>query len=174
MNVAKIEYNLGNMKDYENQSEQEKIRNSKNTYNYCSFWRKIDIDAPRQKLGTHRMLIITVVFEENSMLTFQNQKGRLQECLYLLSFLKDFDDNKGRGEMTDFENVNISKDVWQKWGTCDFETNDSVRNFEFPGCHGKILKSAESRKWTALQTYDKNEGRRREAKPGYHKQLRET
>ena len=67
--------------------------------------------------------------------------------------------------MTQFENVNISKDVWQKWGTCDFETHEPVRNFEFPGGHSKILKSAESRKWTALQTYDKNEGRQREAKP---------
>ena len=117
------------------------------------------------------MLIITNVFEEKSMLTLQNKKCRLPERLYLLSFLKDFDDNKGRGEMTDFENVNISKDVWQKWGTCDFETNDRLRKVDFPGGHSKILKSAESRKWTALQTYDKNEGRRREAKPTYHKQL---
>ena len=85
--------------------------------------------------------------------------------------MKDFDDNKGRREMTEFENVNISKDVWQKWGTCDFETNDGVRNFEFPGGHSNILKSAESNMRTALQTCDKNEGRRREAKPTYHKQL---
>ena len=63
------------------------------------------------------MLIIIVVFEEKSMLRLQDKKGRLQECLYLLSFLKDFDDHKGRREMTQFENVNISKDVWQKWAT---------------------------------------------------------
>ena len=111
------------------------------------------------------MRIITDVLKENSMMMLQDEKGRLPECLYLQLFLKDFDDNKGRREMTEFENVNISRDVWQKWGTCDFETNDRLRKVDFPGGHSKILKSAESRKWTALQTYDKNEGRRREAKP---------
>ena len=57
------------------------------------------------------MLVITVVFEEKTMLRLQGKKGQLQECLYLLSFLKVVDDNKGRGEMAQFENVNISKDV---------------------------------------------------------------
>ena len=56
------------------------------------FWRKNDVKAPRQKSGTPRMLIFTVV-------------------------LKDFDDNNGRRQMRQFENVNISKDVWQKWTT---------------------------------------------------------
>ena len=84
--------------------------------------------------------------------------------LIIPDVFNDVDDNKGRREMTDFENVNISKDVWQKWGTCDFETNERIRNFEFPGGHSNILKSAESNMWTAPQTYDKNEGRRREAK----------
>ena len=64
-----------------------------------------------QKRDTPRMLIITDVFEENSMLTLQDKKGRLPECLYLLSFLKDVDDNNGRREMSQFQNVNISKDV---------------------------------------------------------------
>ena len=36
---------------------------------------------------------------------------------------------------------------------------------DFFGGHSNILKSAESRMWTALQTCDKNEGRWREAKP---------
>ena len=108
------------------------------------------------------------------MLTLQDEKQAVPECLYLLSFLKDFDDNKGRREMTEFENVNISMDVWQKWGTGDFDTNEPVRNFEFPGGHSNILKSAESNMRTAPQTYDKSEGRRREAKPRYHKQLRAT
>ena len=105
------------------------------------------------------MLIITGVFEEKTMLRLQDKNQQLQECLYLLAFLDDFDDNNGRREMTYFlilsmavttatcwgpsderrtwrtsqsglfrgpqqhsenlwfENVNISKDVWQKWAT---------------------------------------------------------
>ena len=42
----------------------------------------------------------------------EDKKLTLQKCYELLSFLKDFDDNKGRREMTDFENVNIAR-------TCD-------------------------------------------------------
>ena len=57
------------------------------------------------------MLIITIVFDESSMMMLQDEKGAVPECLYLLSCLKDFDDNKGRREMTQFENVNISEDV---------------------------------------------------------------
>ena len=86
----------------------------------------------------------------------------------------NFDDNKRRREVTDFENVNISKDVWQKWGTCDFEMNGAVRKVDFPGGHSKILKSAESRKWTAPQTCDKNERPHREAKPPDPDELRES
>ena len=63
------------------------------------------------------MLIITIVFEEKLVLRLQDKNQALQECLYLHAFLKDFDDNDGRREMTQFENVNISKDVWQKWAT---------------------------------------------------------
>ena len=57
------------------------------------------------------MLIITVVFEEKTMLRLQNKNQTVQECLYLLPFLNDVDDNNGRREMAQFENVNISKDV---------------------------------------------------------------
>ena len=41
-----------------------------------------------------------------------------------------------------------------------------LRKVDFPCSHSNILKSAESRMRTALQTYNKNEGRQREAKPG--------
>ena len=71
----------------------------------------LKISRSNQKRGSPRMLIITDVFEEKSMLRLQDKKGAVQECLYLLSFLKDFDDNNGRREMSQFENVNISKDV---------------------------------------------------------------
>ena len=60
------------------------------------------ISRHHQKRGAPKRLIITVVFEENSMLTLQNTNEALQECLYLLSFLKDVDDNKGRREMAHF------------------------------------------------------------------------
>ena len=45
------------------------------------------------------------------MLRLQDKNQTVQECLYLLSFLNDVDDNNGRREMTYFQNVNISKDV---------------------------------------------------------------
>ena len=57
------------------------------------------------------MLMFTVVFEEKTMLTLQDKNQALQECLYLLAFLDDVDDNNGRREMAQFQNVNISKDV---------------------------------------------------------------
>ena len=49
----------------------------------------------------------------------------------------------------------------------DPDKDGVLRNCEFPGGHSNILKSAESRMWTALTTCDKNEGRQREAKPSY-------
>ena len=61
--VATIEYNLGNMKNCEKQSNRPKIRHSKKAYNSNRFWRKIDVDASWQKLGTPRMLMKCVVFE---------------------------------------------------------------------------------------------------------------
>ena len=71
----------------------------------------LKISRSNQKRHSPRMLIITVVFEEKSMLRLQDKNQGLQECLHLLSFLKDFDDNNGRREMSYFQNVNISKDV---------------------------------------------------------------
>ena len=39
------------------------------------------------------MRIITNGFEETSIMMIKDQKGTLQECLELLTFLNDFDDN---------------------------------------------------------------------------------
>ena len=64
MNAAKIKYNLGNMKDYEKQLKTAKKGKSKKAYIYGRFWRKFDDEAPRQKFGSPRMLIFTVVFDE--------------------------------------------------------------------------------------------------------------
>ena len=61
-----------------------------------------------QKSGTPRMLIITGVFEEKSMLMLQDKNRALQECLELLAFLKDFDDNKGRREMAQFLKMSMA------------------------------------------------------------------
>ena len=71
----------------------------------------LKISRSKQKRQSPRMLIITDVFEEKTMLELQDKNGRVQECVYLLAFFDDFDDNNGRREMTYFENVNISKDV---------------------------------------------------------------
>ena len=54
----------------------------------------LEIDRSNQKSGTPRMLIITVVFEEKSMLALEDKNQELQECF--------FDDNKGRREMAHF------------------------------------------------------------------------
>ena len=48
------------------------------------------------------MLIITVVFEEKSMMMLQDKKGELSESLQLLSFLKNFDGIEGARQMTHF------------------------------------------------------------------------
>ncbi len=56
MNVAKFEHYLGNKNDYEN-------------------------DVVQPKRGTPRMLIITVVFEDKSMLTLEDEKGTFPQCL---------------------------------------------------------------------------------------------
>ena len=69
------------------------------------------ISKRHQKSDTPKRLIITGVFEEKSMTMLEDKKVTLQKCYELLSFLKDFDDNKGRREMRQFENVNISLDV---------------------------------------------------------------
>ena len=71
----------------------------------------LKISRSNQKSGTPRMRIITVVFKDKTMLRLQDKNQALQECLYLLVFLKEFDDNDGRREMSHFENVNISEDV---------------------------------------------------------------
>ena len=69
------------------------------------------IGRTHTKRGTPKRLRITGVFEEKSVSKLEKEKGELQKCYELLSFLKDFDDKDGRREMTQFENVNISKDV---------------------------------------------------------------
>ena len=55
----------------------------------------LKISRSNQKSTTPRMRIITVVFEEKTVLGLQDKNQQLQECLYLLSCLKDFDDNNG-------------------------------------------------------------------------------
>ena len=55
----------------------------------------LKISRSNQKSGTPRMLIITVVFEEKTDVDAPRQHQPLQECLYLLAFLDDVDDNNG-------------------------------------------------------------------------------
>ena len=50
------------------------------------------------------------------------------------------------------------------------DEHDVLRKVDFPCSHSNILKSAESRMSTALQTCDKNEGRPRSEKLAYHNQ----
>ena len=68
MNVAKIEYFLGNIKGYENQQETSKKWNSKKAYNYLRVWIKMHMGA-------------------------QDKKGKLQRWWKSLSFFDGFDGN---------------------------------------------------------------------------------
>ena len=52
--------------------------------------------------------MFTVVFEEKSMMMLQDKKVTLQKCYELLSLLKDFDDNDGRREMTQFDILSMA------------------------------------------------------------------
>ena len=67
--AAKIEYNLGNMNNCENQS-----------------------NGP--KLGTPKWLLKPLVFEEKSMLRLEDKTQAVLAYNYL-RFFDDFDDNKG-------------------------------------------------------------------------------
>ena len=59
----------------------------------------LEISRCNQKSDSPKMLIITVVFEEKTMLRLQDKNQTVPECLYLHAFLKDVDDNDGRREM---------------------------------------------------------------------------
>ena len=66
------------------------------------------IDQTHTKRETPKRFIITRVFEEKSMLELEKEKGELQKCYKLLSFLKDFDDNDGRKEMALFDILSMA------------------------------------------------------------------
>ena len=55
----------------------------------------LKISRSNQKSDSPRMPIITGVFEEKTMLRLQDKNQTVQECVYLLAFLDDFDDNNG-------------------------------------------------------------------------------
>ena len=58
--------------------------------------------------GTPKRRIITGVFEEKSVLELEKEKGELQKCYELLTFLMDVDDNDGRREMTQFDILSMA------------------------------------------------------------------
>ena len=130
MNVAKIEYNLGNMKNCENQLSTRKKRHSKKAYETCRFWTKIDADAPRQK-------------------------KELSKSLWNLSFLNDFDDTEAQKEVTHYEILSVAaatarlwgpRNGWPKWRTKQFWAwLQPQHDFEV-----QVMKE-ESRFWTVLQ-----------------------
>ena len=51
------------------------------------------------------------------------------------------------------------------------DDHDALRKVDFPRSHSNILKINDSRMLKSLQTCDKNEGRRREAKRAHTNQL---
>ena len=61
-----------------------------------------------QKSGTPKMLSVTNVFEEKSMMMLQDKNQALQECYELLTFLRDCDDSNGRREMTHFLSLSMA------------------------------------------------------------------
>ena len=54
------------------------------------------------------MHTITDVCEEKSMTMLEDKKETLQKCYELMSFLKDVDDNDGRGKMTHFDILSMA------------------------------------------------------------------
>ena len=125
----------------------------------------LKISRSNQKSGTPKMLIITYVFEEKTMLTLQDQNQQLQECLWLQSFLKSL----------------MITMVEERWRTFSFwvwqgprqhfeaqamrDDHGALRKVDLPCSHGNVLKSAKSNMWTTPQTWDKNGCRQRETKP---------
>ena len=81
--------------------------------------KKIRCWCSKTKSDTPRMLIFTVVFEGNSMMRLQDKNQELQECLYLLSFWMNFDDNKRRREVTDFLILSMAGTTATFWGLYD-------------------------------------------------------
>ena len=99
------------------------------------------------------MLIITDVFEEKTMLRLQDKKG----------------DSNNAYNYCRFWRMLITTRVEERWGsskmwmlarTCDKneppmdpDKDGVLSKVYFFGSHSNILRSAESRKWTALQFY---------------------
>ena len=71
-------------------------------------YEEIENQSDTQKRGTSEIRTITNVFKRESMMTLKNKKGELQECYELLTFLDDFDDSKGRREMTRFRILSMA------------------------------------------------------------------
>ena len=63
--------------------------------------------------------MFTIVIEEKSMMMLQDKKEALQKCYELLSFLKDFDDNDGRREMTQFDILSMAVTAATFWHSLD-------------------------------------------------------
>ena len=60
------------------------------------------ISQTQPKRETPKRIIITSVVEGKATLTLDHEKGELRECLQLLAFGDEFDDNNGRREMRQF------------------------------------------------------------------------
>ena len=77
------------------------------------------IGQTHAKRGTPKRLIVTCVFEDKSMLGLEKEKGELQKCYKLLSFLKDFDDNDGPRKMTHFDILSMAGTTATFWHSLD-------------------------------------------------------
>ena len=127
INAPKIEYNLRNMKDYENQSATTKRGHSQKYCNCCRF------------------------FNKNGWWRSKTKRRHLQKPYNYCRFWRIL-------MVTRVEERWRSSTMWILARTCDKNEapamkgdHDGVRNCEFPGGHSNILKSAESRMWTAPQ-----------------------
>ena len=121
-----------------------------------------------QKSGTPKMLIITYVFEEKTMLRLQDKNQSVPECLCLLAFLKDVDDNNGRREMAHFLIWvwRLPQQHFDHQAMRDY--HDVLSILHFPCSHSNIMNIDDLRMWILARTCDKNEGRQREGKPAHH------
>ena len=130
MNAAKIEYNLGNMKDSENQSS-------------------------TKKKGTPKRLMKPVDFVQKSMMMLQDKKKALSKSLWNQSFLNDVDDNDAQKEVPHYDIFSMAAATARLWGPRDGGPKCRTKQFWawLQPQHDFEVQAMkeESRFWTALQ-----------------------
>ena len=144
--VAKFEYNLGNMKDCENQ-------------------------LTKQKRDTPKRLIIIVVFEEKWTMMLEDKKGHSKNAynycrFWTILMITRLEERRRTKQFWVWQGL---QQEFEAPATRD--QNDALSNFEPGGDYSKILRSKRGRKNREFERHrslaDRYRSRHREAKPRY-------